>query len=124
MLNEFIGAKLIHIDDDVIILSKDEKEYHFDIETEHGDCYGYSEVEITLFISEEEIKRNPIITSIDTDNDDSNQCEESIKITLFGENKLLAKIIACAGSGSGECCGACVYISCRETNIKEYIAEW
>lgn len=124
MLSDIIGAKLIHIDENVIILSKDGKKYYFDIETEHGSRSGYSEVETTLFISEEEIKRNPVITSIDTNNDDSNGHEEIIKITLFGENKPLAEITACAGSGSGECYGACAYICCRETKIKEYIVEW
>lgn len=124
MLNELIGAKLIHIDNDVIVLSKDNKEYHFDIETEQGDCCGYADVETTLFISEEEIKRNPVVTKIDTDGDDYDYAEASAKITLFGEYKPLAEISARAGSGSGWCYGACVSIRCRETKISEDIVSW
>lgn len=124
MLNYLIGANLIHIDDDIIIVSKDGKEYHFDIKADGGDCRGYSDVETILYISEDEMQRKPIIKNADIDNDDSNGCEEVIKITLFGENKLLAEIIACAGSGSGECCGTYVSVCCRETKIKEHIVEF
>ena len=123
-LKDLIGYRLEKINDEEIIISKNDKLYVLKIQQDEGDCCGYNELETTLLISD---NNKPIITNIEykdiSENEDWGD-NETIKITFFGENKEIATIKSTSSSGSGWCYGACVTVKCKELNINEVISQW
>ena len=123
-LKDLIGYRLEKINDEEIIISKNDKLYVLKFEEDEGGCCGYNELETTLLISD---NNKPIITNIEykdiSENEDWGD-NETIKITFFGENKEIATIKSKSSSGSGWCYGACVTVKCKELNINEVISQW
>lgn len=123
-LKDLIGYRLEKINDEEIIISKNDKLYVLKIQQDEGDCCGYNELETILLISD---NNKPIITNIEYEDISENEgCgyNETIKITFFGENKEIATIKSTSSSGSGWCYGACVTVKCKELNINEVISQW
>lgn len=123
-LKDLIGYKLEKINNEHIIVSKDDKLYILQIVRDEGDCCGYNDLETKLLIDEH---NKPVITDIDytktKDADGWGECD-SVKITFFGGNKQIAEISSLSSSGSGWSYGACVTIKCKELNIDETITQW
>lgn len=64
------------------------------ISTDDGDCCGWADGNINLF-------EEGLITDVKAKENDDNDYKEELEITIFHENKELAKINMEAGSGSG-----------------------
>lgn len=118
-LEDLIGYQLKDINEDKIIVIKDNKEYIINFIEEEGGCCGFNE----LNINKSDFNDNPIITNIERQ-DKSEIDEERIIITFYGKNKELAKIDSISSSGSGWNYGATVSIECKELNINEVISSW
>lgn len=119
-LKDLIGYRLEKINDDEIIISKNDKLYVLRIEQNEGDCCGYNELKTTLLISD---NNKPIITNIQYENNEIADGSYA-RITFFGENKEIAILRSYSSSGSGCYYGACVTIKCKELNIDEVISQW
>lgn len=119
-LKDLIGYELESIDDDKIIVSKDDKKYTLKIEQDEGDCCGYNSLETELLIDKDD---KPIITNV-IENEESIYDRNTKKITFYGTNKELATLDSLSSSGSGWWYGACVSIVCKELNINETITSW
>lgn len=120
---DLIGYQLISIDDSQITVKKNDGEYRISIDEDYGDCCGFNEITTQLFISEDELNRNPIITNVKIEDMSSGE-EDRAVITFFGEYKPMATIDAMSSSGSGWAYGACVSIVCDELDINEIISQW
>lgn len=127
-IKDLIGYRLVQIDNDKIIVKKDDKLYVLEIKEDYGGCCGYNDVETHLLIEENEIEKNPIITNIEYEDTEKEQYKyfdgNSVRITFYGNNKQLANIESLSSSGSGWGYGACVTIECKDLNIDEIITEW
>ena len=123
MLNGLVGASLVELNERRFIVNKDDMLICFTFEEDEGSCYGFNEITTNLFISKEELHRNPIITSIQTERDVGND-EDRLIITFFGEQKQLAEIESMSSSGSGWSYGATVTLHCLKTNEKEVLTSW
>jgi hypothetical protein len=121
-LEQLIGAQLISIDNDKIIVKKDRKLYTIMIEDFEGDCCGYNDIETALWYRKKS-KRNPIITHIEKEN---TECYEgqSCLLTFFGEDRKLAEINSYSSSGSGWAYGATVTLECKKLHIEEVLSSW
>ena len=123
-LKDLIGYKLEKIDNEVIIVSKNNQLYVLKFKEDYGDCCGYNELQTNLLIDE---NNKPIITKVeyeDISEEDEFGESEIMKITFLGENKEIANIKSKSSSGSGWNYGACVTIKCKELNIDEKISSW
>lgn len=123
-LKDLVGYKLEKINDNNIIVSKDDKTYTLNFIEDSGDCCGYNELETELLIDE---NNKPVITDVvyeDCSSDDGWHDNNALKIIFFGGNKELAKISSLSSSGSGWCYGACVTVKCKELNINEELTSW
>ena len=120
---DLIGYQLVSIDDEKIVVRKNETEYILRIREDYGDCCGYNEISTKLLISETELSRNPVITNVEVTDVD---CDDGAggKIAFFGEYKPMAEVDAYSSSGSGWCYGACVWIECDALEINETISSW
>ena len=123
MLNGLVGASLVELNERRFIVNKDDMLICFTFEEDEGSCYGFNEITTNLFISKEELHRNPIVTSIQTKRVAGND-EDRLIITLFGEQKQLAEIESMSSSGSGWGYGATVTLHCLKTNEKEVLTSW
>ena len=123
MLNGLVGASLVELNERRFIVNKGDMLVCFTFEEDEGDCCGFNEITTNLFISKEELHRNPIITSIQTKRDAGND-EDRLIITLFGEQKQLAEIESMSSSGSRWNYGATVTLHCLKTNEKEVLTSW
>ena len=123
MLNGLVGARLVLLNECGFIVNKNDMLICFDFEKDEGGCYGFNEITTNLFISKEELHRNPIITSVQTERDVGND-EDRLIITLFGEQKQLAEIESMSSSWSGWNYGATVTLHCLKTNEKEVLTSW
>lgn len=121
-LEELVGFQLVSINNDAIIVKKNEKEYVIEFEEDFGCCCGFNNLETELLI-EENSNNNPIITSV-KEIDKSDSWEDAVEIIFYGENKQLAKINSLSSSGSGWNYGACVIVKCKDLNIEEVITNW
>ena len=115
---------MISFDNDgfsVILPSGEQRDFVFD--EYEGDCCGFNQLSTNLFISDEELRRNPVITNIESI-DTSEREEDSVKIAFFGEYKEIAEVNSLSSSGSGWCYGACVWVVCKQTNEKVTITSY
>lgn len=123
-LENLIGAKLIDLDDNCLIVEKDGIRYHISLEEDRGDCCGFNEIETTLLIDE---NNSPIIINTerttDEDEDDYGYGERCI-LTLLGESKPIAEINTYSSSGSGWKYGAYVKLVCNELDINVILSSW
>lgn len=122
-LKDLVGYRLVSVCDDHITVRNGDSEYVLKIEEDKGDCCGYNDIQSTLFITDEELSRNPIIVDVEQSNVDCGECEEG-KLAIFGEYRPLAAIETESGSGSGWCYGACVWVECKELMINETLSSW
>lgn len=120
---DLIGYQLVSIDNEKIVVRKENTEHILHIKEDYGDCCGYNDIATKLLISETELYRNPIITNVTTETDDENY-GASGKIVFFGEYKPMAEVDTYSSSGSGWCYGACVWIECDALDISETISSW
>lgn len=124
-LKDLVGYQVVNIDNEQMTVSKDGKSYTINFKCDYGDCCGYSDITNTLLFNPQSPKENPVIIRVESsDTESENGDEASIRITLFGEYKPLAKIEANAGSGSGWCYGATVTAICKSLNLDETIIMW
>ena len=125
--NNLVGFQLVDLNDDVMIVKKEDKTYALEFDCDYGSCCGYAQIKNSLLIDESVITRNPVITKIENKssrNNDSDYYEDNVLITLFGEYKPIAEIEARAGSGSGWHYGAAVTVMCKPLEIDEEIISW
>ena len=123
-LNNLVGFQLVKIDDKEIVIGRGKERYTLHLHEDYGDCCGYNDIAVELFVSDFCLERNPVITSVEvitTEGDDDGQ---KCKITFFGEVNTLAKLETYSSSGSGWCYGACVSIVCDELEIDEVLSQW
>lgn len=121
-ITDLIGYQLVDLNEKEIIVQKNGKRFSIEIDDDFGDCCGYNVIRAHLYISSE-VKRNPIITDIYKENEDTgynNRC----CITFFGEEETLAKLYTESSSGSGWCYGAAVTLKCKDLKINEVLSEW
>lgn len=125
-LKDLIGYQLVNINEDKIVVEKDDKQFEIEICIDAGDCCGYNDVETNLLINE---NNKPVITNITDDEDcDFSEIEDgwcsTARITFYGANKKLATLDSMSSSGSGWSYGACVTVRCKELNLEETITAW
>ena len=122
-IKDLIGFQLVEINDSEIKLKKGDKTFTLSIVEDYGDCCGYNDIETNLFISKEELNRNPVITDITIEKSETEWCE-TCKVVFFGEEKNIAKLETNSGSGSGWCYGACAWVKCKELDLDEVLSQW
>ena len=120
---DLIGYQLISINPQTIVVKKDDKEYTLYINEDYGDCCGYNDITTELFISDTDLKRNPIITNVIMDENYEGD-GSSGKLIFFGEYKPIAAVNTYSSSGSGWCYGACVTVECEMLEIDDVISSW
>lgn len=122
-IKDLIGFQLVKINNSEIKLKKDDKTFTLSIVEDYGDCCGYNDIETNLFISKEELNRNPVITDITIEKSEYEWCE-TCKVVFFGEEKNIAKLETNSSSGSGWCYGACVAIECKALELNKVLSKW
>lgn len=123
-LKGLVGFQLVSIDDNEVIVSKDNREYRLKIIRDEGDCCGFTELETKLLISNEDAKRNPVITDVYINEHGGEWGGQVVRVTFFGEYLPLANVYTYASSGSGWCYGASVSIDCEPLYLHEELATW
>lgn len=123
MLENLIGAQILTVGDDWIDVKLGDGVFKLEIISDDGDCCGYANFTTNLLYSENDA-RNPIITNVSLEDDESDYDGSSSVVTFYGESKPLAKIESLAGSGSGWNYGASVTLRCKALDIDENLASW
>ena len=93
-IKDLIGFQLVEINNSKIKLKKGDKTFTLSIIDsceEYQSCCEYNDIEANLFISKEEIDRNPVITNIIVDRHE-HEWGETCKVVFFGEEKNIAKL--------------------------------
>ena len=121
-ITDLIGYQLVDLNEKEIIVQKNGKRFSIEIDDDFGDCCGYNVIRAHLYISDE-VKRNPIITDVNKENED-NGASERCCITFFGEEETLARLYTESSSVSGWCYGAEVTLKCKDLKINEVLSEW
>lgn len=124
MFDKIIGAQLVKLDEKGFEVKKNNSLYHFDFIEDEGDCCGYNDISTQLFISEEELARNPAIMKYEIVEDDDFEEGSLFRIVFFGEVKKMAEVETYSSSGSGWSYGAAVSCLCRETNEEMILSSW
>lgn len=119
-LENLIGAKLIDLDDNCLIVEKDGIRYHINLEEDPGVCGGFNEIETTLLIDE---NNSPIIINTERTTDENDYGERCI-FTLLGESKPIVEINTYSSSDSGWQYGAYVKLVCNELDINVILSSW
>lgn len=120
-LKDLVGYKLEKINDNNVVVSKNNELYVLTFVQDEGDCCGYNDLKTELLLDD---NNKPVITNVEYERITSDFDEDHVKITFFGSNKEIAKIDSTSSSGSGWQYGACVTIECKELDIDEIISEW
>lgn len=123
-IQDLIGCQLLSIDNQNIVVKKGDKVHVLHIQEDEGGCCGFNDIETSLFVSSEELNRNPVITNVSVLRDDYDCDEETCKVTFFGELKELAEVKTLSSSGSGWCYGATVSLVCNELGLNETLSSW
>lgn len=124
MFDKLIGAQVLTLNEDKIVV-KDKNGETFDISFEVDDCECCEFKDITkeLFFEPND-KNNPIITNWEWEEQESGS--QTVILTLYGLQKLLAEYEFECGSSSGWCYGATITaMCCLENKIQETeICKW
>ena len=120
---DLVGYQLVSINDEEIIVRKDGKEFKLSICEDYGDCCGFNEIKTDLFISNEELNRNPIITNVEMGENDDGDGSRG-RLTFLGEYNPIASVNSYSSSGSGWCYGACVTVECKMLGIDDKLSSW
>lgn len=124
--NKLIGMQLVSWDDNEKTLTVKKGEDLFKLvfdDSDEGDCCGYNDFFVELLVSEDELKRNPVITNLEYEREDG-EYGEALHITFLGEAKKIMTVNSESGSGSGWSYGAVVTVKCKGLDIDEAITEW
>ena len=121
---DLIGYQLVSINDEEIIVRKDGKEFTLCIYEDYGDCCGYNDITTELFISNEELKRNPIITNVEMEEIEDEEDGSRGRLTFLGEYNPIASVNSYSSSGSGWSYGACVTVECKMLGIDDTLSSW
>lgn len=121
MLKNLIGAQVVNVADDYIVVRKGDEQFTLEIYAHEGDCCSYADFTTTLLYSPNDI-RNPVITHIEEQIGDTGY--DSLIITFFGEAKPLVMIESVCGSESGYDYGAYVKLHCKALGIDETLVAW
>lgn len=124
--DKLIGMQLVSWDDNEKALVVRKGEEHFKLvfdDSDEGSCCGYNNLFVELLVTEDELKRNPVIVKCEAKRDDDDDGDH-IKLTFFGESKKIMTIDSESGSGSGWCYGAVVTVDCAGLGIDEAITSW
>lgn len=124
MFDKIVGAQLVRLDEKGFEVKKGNSLYHFDFIEDEGDCCGYNDINTQLFISEEELARNPAIVKYEIVEDDDFEEGSLFRLVFFGEVKKMAEVETYSSSGSGWSYGAAVSCLCRETNEEMILSSW
>lgn len=122
-MHQLIGYQLVSIDENKIVVKNKDQRYILEIVDDPGDCCGYNSIEASLFISEEELARNPVITNVMIESKGLDDWAEG-KITFFGEDKKMATLSTLSSSGSGWAYGACVVVRCKMLDVDFEVSHW
>ena len=124
MFDKLIGAQVVTLSkDEIVVRDKDGETFNISFYTDDGDCCGYANITKELFF-EPNNENNPIITDLKWD---ERECGwQTVILTLYGVNKLLAEYEFECGSGSGWCYGATITAMCTLGNElkEEKICRW
>ena len=126
-IEDLIGYQLVSIDEEKVVVKKEDKQYTLRIYEDEGECCGFNEIKTSLLITNEELNRNPIITNVTVEEEHEESWDhegERCKITFFGELKALADIESYSGSGSGYYYGASVSLVCDALELNECLTSW
>lgn len=115
-----IGAKLISLEEKQFTVLKENKEYVFSFNEDHGGCSGYNRIKTQLLI---DTKEKPVITNIEV-NKTQYITGAKCTLTLFGLNKTIAEVNTVSSSGSGWEYGAYVQIVCDPLCVCETLSKW
>ena len=121
MLEQLIGAELIEINNNHIVVSKDNERYEITIDDDYGDCCGYNEIETYLLVSK---NSRPVITSVKIEDTSGGREADETRVTFFGESKPIATIDSLSSSGSGWGYGATVTLICNKLHINQILSSW
>lgn len=121
MFNQLIGAELIKINRNHIVVEKDGEQYEIIIDDDGGDCCGYNEIETHLLVSE---NSRPVITSVKVEDTGDSGWSDETRVTFFGESKPIAEINSLSSSGSGWQYGATVTLICNKLHINQILSSW
>lgn len=125
--DKLIGMQLVSWEDatKTLIVQKGEERFKlvFD-DSDEGDCCGYNEFFVELTASDDELKRNPVITNVSAERSGEDEDCDSLEITFLGESKKIMTISSVSGSGSGWCYGAIVTVKCEALAIDETVTGW
>lgn len=124
MFNRLIGAQIVTLSkDEIVVRNKDGEMFNISFYADNGDCCGYANITKQLFF-EPNNENNPIITDLKWD--ERRYGSQTVILTLYGVNRLLAEYEFECGSGSGWCYGAAITAMCTlEDEIKEEkICRW
>ena len=125
--DKLIGMQLVSWEDakKTLVVQKGEERFKlvFD-DSDEGDCCGYNEFFVELIASDDELKRNPVITNVSAERSGVDEDFDSLKITFLGESKKIMSISSVSGSGSGWCYGAIVTVKCEALAIDETVTGW
>ena len=124
MFDKIIGAQLVRIDEKGFEVKKGDDLYHFDFIEDEGDCCGYNDIGTELFISEEELARNPAVMRYEIVEDGNFEDGSLFRLIFFGEVKKMAEVETYSSSGSGWSYGATVSCLCRETHEEQILSSW
>lgn len=126
MLDELIGYQIIDLNENGFAVRKGNVVKHFVFKEDYGGCCGFNELNTELLINLENTADNPIISRVEYKRSSTTDyCEDdSLNITFFGGDKILATIDSLSSSGSGWCYGAYVRVRCVETDEEEVLTEW
>lgn len=119
-LDALIGAEIISIDNNKIVIKKNEKQFILTLDEDYGDCCGYNDIKTKLLIND---NSKAIITKIEKIQEEDG-CSSTCKITFFGEYKPIAEIETLSSSDSGCAYGACVSLICDALEINEMLSDW
>lgn len=122
-VKNLIGFQLAFINEEEIVVKKDNKAYSLKIINDEGDCCGYNDITAQLFISDTELSRNPVITNVTVEREEGSD-GQSAKLVFFGEYKPMAQVETYSSSGSGWYYGATVTLRCEELEINEILSEY
>lgn len=125
--DKLIGMQLVSWDDDRKIMTVKKGNNLFKLvfdDSKEGGCCGYNDFFAELFVSNEELKRNPVITKLECERSGDEENADSVRITFLGEAKKIMTINSLSSSGSGWCYGATVTVKCEALSIDETVTGW
>lgn len=125
MLEGLIGAQLVELNERGFVVREGGDLVRFSFVEDKGDCCGLNSIKTELFVSKDELRRNPVITNIQEDRPYNKRHDSNdLVITFFGEKKQIAKIDSMSSSLSGWGYGASVSLRCLKTEEEEVLTHW